>query len=145
MATISFNNQDTTLLLKNKSSLKVFLSSVFKEEGYEFKNVAYIFCSDTFLLTLNQRYLNHDTLTDIITFSLSETNSPIISEIYISVERVRENAKDLNVSFENELYRVMTHGILHLCGHSDHTKELKSKMRSLEDYYLSKMHLVSEN
>lgn len=141
MATISFNNQDISLLLKNKSSLKVFLASIFKEEGYEFKNVAYIFCSDAFLLTLNQQYLNHDTLTDIITFSLSETHLPIISEIYISIERVRENAKDLNVSFENELHRVMIHGILHLCGYSDHTKELKARMRALEDHYLSKMNI----
>ncbi|HXS56734.1 MAG TPA: rRNA maturation RNase YbeY [Hanamia sp.] len=139
MATISFNNQDVNPVLKSKSSLKAFLASIFKEEGCEFKNVAYIFCSDAFLLTLNQKYLDHDTLTDIITFSLSETHLPIISEIYISVERVLDNAKDLNVSFENELHRVMIHGILHLCGHSDHTKELKAQMRALEDYYLAKI------
>jgi probable rRNA maturation factor len=144
MATISFNNQDIDPLLKNKSTLKIFLASIFKEEGFEFKNVAYIFCSDAFLLTLNQQYLNHDTLTDIITFSLSETHLPIISEIYISVERVRENAKDLNVSFENELHRVMIHGILHLCGHSDHTKELKAQMRALEDHYLVKIDFAEE-
>jgi probable rRNA maturation factor len=144
MATISFNNQDINPFLKNKSSLKIFLASIFKEEGFEFKNVAYIFCSDAFLLTLNQQYLDHDTLTDIITFSLSETHLPIISEIYISVERVRENAKDLNVRFENELHRVMIHGILHLFGHSDHTKELKAQIRALEDHYLAKIDFAEE-
>lgn len=144
MATISFNNQDINPFLKNKSALKIFLASIFKEEGFEFKNVAYIFCSDAFLLTLNQKYLDHDTLTDIITFSLSETPLPIISEIYISVERVRENAKDLNVSFENEMHRVMIHGILHLCGHSDHTKERKAQMRALEDHYLAKLDFAEE-
>lgn len=142
MGTISFNNQDISISIRNKSSLKIFLASIFKEEGYEFKDVAYIFCSDAFLLKLNQQYLNHDTLTDIITFSLSETHLPIISEIYISIERVRENAEGLHVSLENELHRVMIHGILHLCGHSDHTKKLKTQMRSLEDYYLSKIDFV---
>ncbi len=144
MATISFNNQDINPLLKNKSLLKIFLASIFKEECFDFKNIAYIFCSDAFLLTLNQQYLDHDTLTDIITFSLSETHLPIISEIYISVERVRENAKDVDVTFENELHRVMIHGILHLCGHSDHTKDLKAKMRALEDHYLAKIDVADE-
>jgi probable rRNA maturation factor len=139
MGTIIFNNHEISPKIKNKPFLKIFLSSIFNEEGYDFDSVSYIFCTDAYLLQLNQKYLNHDTLTDIITFTLSETSLPIISEIYISVERLRENASLHNVSFENELYRVMIHGILHLCGYSDHTSKLKLEMRAKEDYYLNKI------
>ena len=142
MSTISFNNNGISPSLKNKSLLKTLFSSIFKEEGYEFKSVSYIFCTDEYLLKLNQEYLKHDTLTDIITFALSETSLPIISEIYISIERVRENALNLKVGYETELHRVMIHGILHLCGYSDHTPELKSKMRNKENYYLSRMNFT---
>jgi rRNA maturation RNase YbeY len=138
MAIISFNNNGISPSLKNKSLLKLFLSSIFAEERIDFQNISYIFCTDEFLLKINQQYLNHDTLTDIITFTLSETSLPIISEIYISVERVKENATDLKVDYYKELMRVMIHGILHLCGYSDHTFELKSEMRGKEDYYLGK-------
>lgn len=117
--------------------LKTFLASIFAHERKEFHSVSYIFCSDEYLIGLNRQYLNHDIYTDILTFTLSETSLPIISEIYISVERVKENAVELNVSFEKELYRVMIHGILHLCDYSDHTKELKVEMRRNEDYYLN--------
>lgn len=139
MGTISFNNNAISPSLKNKPLLKIFLSSIFEEEGYEFKSISYIFCTDEYLLKLNQEYLKHDTLTDIITFTLSGSSLPIISEIYISVERVKENVESLKVDFSNELHRVMIHGILHLCGYSDHTKGLKSEMRAKEDYYLSKI------
>ena len=91
-----------------------------------FKSVSYIFCKDDYLLTLNQQYLNHDTLTDILTFTLSGTDSAIVSEIYISVERVKENAISLKTDYQQELFRVMIHGILHLCGYSDHTPKQKS-------------------
>ena len=139
MSTISFNNHDVTLILKHKPLLRAFLSSIFQSEKKEFKSISYIFCTDKFLLTLNQQYLKHNTLTDIITFTLSDPFLPIVSEIYISTERVIENAASLEVAFENELYRVMIHGILHLCGYSDHTKELKIQIHAKEDYYLSKM------
>ena len=86
---------------------------------------------------LNQQYLNHDTYTDILTFTLADTPWPIISEIYISTERVDDNAKKLGVEPEIELLRVMIHGILHLCGLSDHTAELKKAMRAKEDFYLA--------
>jgi probable rRNA maturation factor len=138
MAIISFNNHGVSPSLKSKPLLKIFLSSIFAEEKTEFKKISYIFCSDEFLLKLNQQYLNHDTLTDIITFTLSETSLPIISEIYISIERVEENAVELKVDYDTELIRVMIHGVLHLCGYSDHTPELKSEMRAKEDYYLKK-------
>jgi len=139
MGTILFNNNGISPSLKNKAFLRIFLASIFAEEGYDFESVSYIFCTDSYLLKLNQKYLNHDTLTDIITFTLSEASLPIISEIYISVERVRENALNLQVKYETELHRVMIHGILHLCGYSDHTPKLKSEIRAKEDYYLSRM------
>jgi rRNA maturation RNase YbeY len=119
--------------------LKTFLASVFAQEKKVFKLVSYVFCTDEFLLKLNQQYLKHNTLTDILTFTLSETSLPIISEIYISIERVKENAEKLNVSFVEELYRVMIHGILHLCGYADHSHFEKQEMREKEDFYLSQL------
>ncbi|HUZ58490.1 MAG TPA: rRNA maturation RNase YbeY [Hanamia sp.] len=139
MGTISFNNHVISGVLKDKLLLKTFLSSIFAEERFDFKSVSYVFCTDEFLLKLNQEYLKHDTLTDILTFTLSGTSLPIVSEIYISVERVRENAQNLDVKYEDELHRVMIHGILHLCGYSDHSPKEKAEMRSKEDYYLSKL------
>lgn len=139
MGTISFNNHGISAELKEKLFLKTFLSSIFAKEGFTFKSVSYIFCKDEFLLKLNQQYLKHDTLTDILTFTLSGTSLPIVSEIYISIERVKENAQNLHVTYENELYRVMIHGILHLCGYGDHSPKEKLAMRAKEDYYLSKI------
>lgn len=88
------------------------------------------------MLELNKKYLNHDTLTDILTFTLSGVSLPIISEIYISVERVKENAQIHKVDFLHELYRVMIHGILHLCGYNDHTVEEQQEIRNKENFYL---------
>ncbi|HWH63750.1 MAG TPA: rRNA maturation RNase YbeY [Ginsengibacter sp.] len=138
MKTIRFNNNGISPGIKNKNYLKDFLREVFANEQVEFKSVTYIFCTDIFLLGLNQRYLNHDTYTDIITFTLSDKLSPIVSEIYISVERVKENSLSLTVKYPHELYRVMIHGILHLCGFSDHSLKEKKIMRQKEDFYLSK-------
>lgn len=138
MGTISFNNHGILSNLKDKLLLKTFLASIFAKEKTEFKSVSYIFCTDDYLLKLNQKYLSHDTLTDILTFTLSGTSLPIVSEIYISVERVKENATELNVTYESELRRVMIHGILHLCGYEDLSDAEKSEMRLKEDYYLSK-------
>lgn len=138
MGTISFNNHGILSNLKDKLLLKTFLASIFAEEKTEFKSVSYIFCTDEYLLKLNQQYLNHDTLTDILTFTLSGSSLPIVSEIYISVERVKENARELNVNYDTELRRVMIHGILHLCGYEDLSDTEKIEMRLKEDYYLSK-------
>ena len=138
MGTISFNNHGILSNLKDKLLLKTFLSSIFAEEKIGFRSVSYIFCTDEYLLKLNQKYLNHDTLTDILTFTLSGSSLPIVSEIYISIERVKENARELNINYESELRRVMIHGILHLCGYEDLSAAEKSKMRLKEDYYLSK-------
>jgi rRNA maturation RNase YbeY len=137
VGTISFNNNQVSFTLKDKLLIKSFLPIIFKEEGYEFKSVSYIFCSDEYLLKLNQKYLNHDTYTDILTFTLSGTSLPIVSEIYISIDRVEENARELGLNFLDELHRVMIHGILHLCGYSDHTPKLKTEIHKKEDHYLS--------
>ena len=137
MPTVSFHTHNIKFILKDKLYIKSFIARIFAEEGVEFKSVSYIFCHDEFLLKLNQEYLKHNTLTDILTFTLSNSPLPIISEIYISIDRVQENAIERKVPFENELHRVMIHGILHLCGYSDHTSEEKTEMRSKEDHYLS--------
>jgi probable rRNA maturation factor len=137
LGTILFNNNGISPAIKEKAELKQFLVSIFENENVQFKSVSYIFCKDDYLLSLNQRYLNHDTLTDILTFTLSGRATLIISEIYISVERVKENAFHLKTNYRQELYRVMIHGILHLCGYSDHTPMQKSLMRKREDFYLS--------
>ena len=136
MGTISFTNQEVSLQLRNKLLLKSFLMTIFTKEGKKFKSLSYIFCTDQFLLKLNQQYLNHDTFTDILTFALSNSPLPIVAEIYISVDRVKENARDLKIDFLTELKRVMIHGILHLCGYEDHTKAEKKLMREKEDHYL---------
>ena len=139
MGTITLNNHNIQFSLKDKLFIKSFLARVFTEEGVIFKSVSYVFCTDEFLLKLNREYLNHDTLTDILTFTLSNSSLPVVSEIYISVERVKENAEKLKVPFITELYRVMIHGILHLCGYTDQKKSEKAIMRKKEDYYLSLM------
>ena len=139
MGTITFNNQGLKFLLKDKLLIKSLIARIFAEEKVDFKSVSYVFCNDDFLLKLNQQYLNHDTLTDILTFTLSNSSLPIVSEIYISIERVKENAHDLKNEFLSELYRVIIHGILHLCGYSDTSNIEKSQMRKKEDYYLSKI------
>ena len=100
------------------------------------KNVDYVFCTDSFLLEMNRQYLNHDTYTDIITFPLSKPGEPIESEIYISVDRIRENAGSFGTGFQSELLRVIFHGALHLCGYKDKTREQSFEMRSKEEQYL---------
>jgi probable rRNA maturation factor len=138
MPSISLRNNGISPELKNKTSLTRNLSEIFEKENTAFKQVTYIFCTDEYLLKINQQYLQHDTYTDIITFNLAGLNLPVVSEVYISVERVKENAKTLQVPYCDEIHRVMIHGILHLCGYSDHTKELKEEMRVKENYYLSR-------
>ena len=145
MAKISFNNNGINPNLKDKAILKIFLESILEEETVDFEKISYIFCTDEYLHKLNMEYLHHDTLTDILTFTLSETSLPIISEIYISVDRVRENSGILKTNYEQELQRVMIHGILHLCGFSDHTPQLKEEMRNKENYYLNKYKSFSAN
>ena len=109
------------------------------EEKCGLEQVQYIFCSDEYLLDINQQYLNHDYYTDIITFPLNRQKASIVSDIYISVDRIRENALNYAVSFEQELYRVIAHGMLHLCGYQDESEAEIKLMRSKEDHYLQKI------
>lgn len=121
--------------LKNRKELKRFILQTFKTENTHLHTLQYIFCSDADLLAINKQYLKHDYYTDIITFNLG-TNNNIEGEIYISVERVKENAQCLNTSFKEELHRVIFHGVLHLCGYKDKLKREKNEMRLKEDRLL---------
>jgi len=105
-------------------------------EGFKAEDINYIFCDDEYLLELNVKYLKHNTLTDIISFNDS-LGKLISGDIFISIDRVRENAKEFNVPFDDELHRVMIHGILHFCKYNDKTAAEKKVMREKEDYYLS--------
>jgi probable rRNA maturation factor len=124
------------ITLKDRDGVKSTLISLFKKERKPLADLSYIFCSDERLLEINRHFLQHDFYTDIITFPLSEPKQPISAEIYISVDRIRDNAKDFGVSMKNELLRVIFHGALHLCGYGDKTAKDQAKMRRLEDKYL---------
>lgn len=130
-----FEKRDFTL--RQRTRLKAFLRQLFKKEAKALGSANYIFCSDKRLLEINRQFLNHDYYTDIITFDLSEGTGPVEAEIYISIDRVKENAKALGVSFKKEIHRVIFHGALHLCGYGDKTKHEKEKMRQTEDSYLN--------
>ncbi len=136
MATINFHFQSKNFSLPNKRELKKFLEYIFISENKILSELKIIFCLDDYLLKMNSKYLNHDFYTDIITFDLSTDTKDIIGEIYISSERVKENAHTFKISFLNELYRVTFHGVLHLCGYIDYNKKDKSLIRAKENYYL---------
>lgn len=133
---VHFFFADTLVTLRHRTNLKKFIKTIFEEEGYLLDSVNYIFCSDEYLLDINRRFLKHDYYTDIVTFDLSKPKNPIESEIYISVDRVRDNALHLNEPFKFELHRVIFHGALHLCGYKDKTKREKLSMRAREAKYL---------
>lgn len=130
----------TDFNLEDKISHEKWLKAVIKSEGKEVGDLGYIFCNDEYLLEINEEYLDHDTFTDIITFDYSE-DEYISAEIYISIDRVKENAKHYDVSFEDELRRVMVHGVLHCCGYGDSTKESKVAMRALETKKMELFHV----
>lgn len=132
-------NFETDFKLGNDTLLNEWISNVITSEGFEVGEVHYIFCDDEFLHKLNVEFLNHDTLTDVISFDYRMGNQ-INGEIFISVERVQDNAKDFNNSFEEELHRVMIHGILHFCGYKDKTDEEEALMRIKENEALSLLH-----
>ena len=136
MSKITFNSADVQIPIQNRSGFKTAILKVFLIEGYLLKRLSYIFCSDVYLLQLNKKYLKHNFYTDILTFLISERYQPIESEIYISMDRVKENAKLFNVSYQNELLRVMIHGALHLCGYDDQMEKTKKQMQKKEDFYI---------
>ena len=131
---ISFN-YETDFELPYEQEFTSWISSVIKSENHKEGEINYIFCDDAYLHEINVKYLDHDTLTDIISFDYS-VGKELHGDIYISIERVKENAKDFEVPFKEELRRVMVHGVLHYCGYKDKTEEDKSVMRSKEDFYI---------
>ena len=138
MPLIQFFEEDISYKIKNKTALRLWITETIQAEGFKLKELTYIFCSDNYLLQLNKQYLNHDTYTDIITFDNSSIENVILGDIFISIERIRENAVKFNITEENELHRVIIHGALHLVGYKDKTPSDKEKMTFKEDFYLNK-------
>lgn len=141
---IQFHNQDIKFVLKNKTILKKWITAVIQKKKRRVGDINFIFCSDEYLLTINQQYLNHDTYTDIITFDYSKESPklPISGDIFISIDRVEENAKKYAKTLENELQRIMIHGTLHLLGYKDKTKLAKAEMTKQEDLSLKMLKTV---
>jgi len=132
---IEFSSQND-FVLEQSERVESWLKAASLKESYGIDSLGYVFCSDDFLLEINQQFLAHDTLTDIVTFDYTE-GTILNGEIYISTDRVADNAKDFNVDFDTELRRVIIHGLLHMCGYGDKTEEEKLQMRSKEDEYLA--------
>ena len=133
---IQFHSADIAVPLRERRKVKNFIKTQFLKYPVPLDRLDYIFCSDAYLLDMNIRFLQHDTLTDIITFPLHESGKPISGEIYISVDRVRENAALLSLPFPDELLRVVFHGALHLLGYKDKSKADQDSMRQQEDKWL---------
>ncbi len=134
---IRFFLQDVNYRIRGKNKIRNWLAKAIKLEHKNLKEINYILCSDSFLLELNRNFLKHNTLTDVISFDMSAGDNSIMGEIYISIERVKENAANYGVIIQDELNRVMIHGLLHLASYNDSTKQEKAIMREKEDYYLS--------
>lgn len=137
MSSIRFFTEDVYFILKNKNKLRNWIASAINDNNKQIQSINYIFTSDNYLLTINQEYLHHNTLTDIITFDQSSHPDHIEADIFISIERVKENASTQKISFTKELHRIMIHGILHLLGFSDKTSHEKKEMRKKENHYLA--------
>src|SRR5690606_16369523 len=135
--TINFFLNDVSIVLKNRKKLKQFLAFIFSQEKKELVSLTYVCCTDEYLLDINKRFLDHDYFTDIISFELSQPSEPTNGEIYISTDRVKENAKLNKISFNHELHRVIFHGALHLTGLNDKSPVEAKKMRAKEDLYLN--------
>jgi probable rRNA maturation factor len=136
MGSIHFFEEKPAAWFKGRRAMKALLIELFRKEKVDLDAIQYVLVSDEALLEVNRSYLNHDYYTDIITFDLSAPGSAKVSDIYISLDRVEENAKQYNQSRINELRRVMIHGCLHLCGYKDKLKTDQLRMREREDYYL---------
>ncbi len=133
-------NYETNFNLENEDAISLWLSQVIVSEDKKEGEINYIFCDDDYLLKINIEYLNHDTLTDIISFDYTMGNE-LNGDIFVSVPRVQDNANDFNVSFEEELKRVLVHGLLHYCGYNDKTEADEQLMRSKEDEKLAMFHV----
>lgn len=136
---IFFFNEDITYIIKDKQKVRKWVADTIKAEGFKrIGELNFILCSDAYLLEINKQYLHHDTFTDIVTFDSSEEDSIIAGDIFISVERIKENALKFKVPEQDELHRVIIHGVLHLCGYLDKKKEDKELMTAKENAYLAK-------
>ncbi|MDZ7604741.1 MAG: rRNA maturation RNase YbeY [Cyclobacteriaceae bacterium] len=136
MAKINFFTDGISFNLIGKKKIRDWLTLVANENGRTITSINYIFTSDVLLLDLNKKYLNHTTLTDIITFNQSTSLTDLEADIYISIERVGENAIKFKIRFVDELHRVMVHGLLHLIGFNDKVESEKKRMRNSENHYL---------
>lgn len=136
---ISFN-YETDFELENEAQYEDWISCIIESEGFDEGEINYIFCDDEYLHKINVEYLDHDTLTDIISFDYTVGNL-IQGDIFVSIERVQDNAKDFNVSFEEELKRVLSHGVLHYCGYKDKSPKDEALMRSKEEEKMQMFHV----
>lgn len=134
---IQFAYEDTPWRLDLITETTDWIKVLVQHHSHRITELNYVFCSDDYLLYLNKKYLSHDYYTDILTFNYSAVEKELIADVYISVDRVRENAAEFNVPFIDEMHRVMVHGVLHLLGYDDVTDDLKKRMRLQEDFALS--------
>lgn len=142
MGYIHFFNEDNVYPIRQKLTLKRWMKATITAEGLKTGDISIILCSDAYLLEINKQYLQHDTYTDIVTFDNSEEDDTVDGDIFISIDRVKENALKFGVPERDELHRVIIHGILHLCGYGDKNKEDKKRMTGKEDFYLSERSLA---
>jgi probable rRNA maturation factor len=133
---INFHTEEIDFKVANPIKTKRWLKGVISTEGFDLSEINYVFCSDEYLHQINVTYLDHDTLTDIITFDNSEDEKLIEGDIFVSIDRINDNAKDFNNLFEQEFRRVLVHGVLHLCGYLDKSEKDEKQMRMKEDFYL---------
>lgn len=138
MASINFFSEEISYNLPNKRKIKAWIKDTVLAEGFELDEMNFIFCNDAYLLDINKKYLGHDTFTDIITFDNSEVEKHVTSDVFISIERVKENSKTYNTAIYDEVCRIIIHGTLHLLGYGDKSLSEKEKMTMKEDYYLEK-------
>ena len=136
---INFFTEEIKYDLKHKTKIRTWIKNTIEAEGYVLEELNFIFCSDEYLLAINQQYLQHDTYTDVITFDNSEVLKTITGDIFISIERIQENARNYKGKTADELCRVMIHGTLHLLGYKDKGKAAKTLMTQKEDQYLSQL------
>lgn len=136
---IRFFNEDVPYKLTQKQAIRQWLKQQAEAEGYSVGDLNYIFCSDDYVLQVNRDYLQHDYYTDIITFDQSEEDDKLEGDIFISVDRVADNAQQVGVSAEQEMRRVLAHGMLHLCGYGDKTDEEAAQMRAKEEEWMASL------
>ncbi len=133
---VEFHSASIEFSPNHENMLRAWIGDAVNRENLTLVSLSFVFCADDYLLSINKNYLDHVDYTDVITFDYTEDDG-IVGEIYISIDRVKENAGIFQQPFENELHRVMIHGVLHLCGYADSAADQKQKMTEKEDYYLS--------